>query len=257
MGYYAAWCRPPRHGFRFVIYTQDHEPAVSTSTSPAVGAGEAQPARSGGARGGKHRHQAVRHATAMDASGGARAHFSGMGEDHARKPDPLRTSCGGRGRGARPCWRAPPGERRRTTARRPGGRSTSPMAAPSFRPSGRGPSGRHGHLARGHRDRGLGLNLHGPPWDVDLFVPALIDGVFGTRAWYRELARAPVARSRQGPPPPGANGTKGGRPRRWRAAEGRRARASSACLLRRGRGRLDGGEGLEDAVGVLRPAGTR
>jgi Protein of unknown function (DUF2442) len=63
---------------------------------------------------------------------------------------------------------------------------------------------------------GLGFNLHWPALDADLYVPALMSGIFGTRAWMtRELARAAgqvttpakaaAARS---------NGAKGGRPRK-------------------------------------------
>jgi hypothetical protein len=63
---------------------------------------------------------------------------------------------------------------------------------------------------------GLGLNLRFPTLGVDLFVPALVSGVFGTSAWMtRELARiagqktsaAKAAAAR-------ANGAKGGRPRK-------------------------------------------
>ncbi len=63
---------------------------------------------------------------------------------------------------------------------------------------------------------GLGFNLHWSGLDVDLYVPALVSGIFGTRAWMaRALAReagrttspakAAAARS---------NGAKGGRPRK-------------------------------------------
>jgi hypothetical protein len=63
---------------------------------------------------------------------------------------------------------------------------------------------------------GLGFNLHWPALDADLYVPALVSGIFGARAWMaRELARgagrttspakAAAARS---------NGAKGGRPRK-------------------------------------------
>ena len=63
---------------------------------------------------------------------------------------------------------------------------------------------------------GVGFNLHWPALDADLYVPALVSGIFGTRAWMtRELARiagstpslakAAAARS---------NGAKGGRPRK-------------------------------------------
>src|SRR5450631_4242516 len=37
---------------------------------------------------------------------------------------------------------------------------------------------------------GLGFNLHWPALDADLYVPALVSGIFGTRAWMtRALAR--------------------------------------------------------------------
>src|SRR5271170_6966890 len=47
----------------------------------------------------------------------------------------------------------------------------------------------HDDLARIQVD-GLGFNLHFPALDADLYVPALVSGIFGTRAWMaRELAR--------------------------------------------------------------------
>ncbi len=63
---------------------------------------------------------------------------------------------------------------------------------------------------------GLGFNLHWPALDVDLYVPALVSGIFGTRAW---LTRA-LARAAGQPTSPAkaasarANGAKGGRPRK-------------------------------------------
>lgn len=63
---------------------------------------------------------------------------------------------------------------------------------------------------------GLGFNLHWPTLDADLYVPALVSGVFGTRAWMmKELAR----RAGQATSPAKAaaartNGAKGGRPRK-------------------------------------------
>jgi len=63
---------------------------------------------------------------------------------------------------------------------------------------------------------GLGFNLHWPSLDADLYVPALVSGIFGTRKWMaQELARiagrttstAKAAAAR-------ANGAKGGRPRK-------------------------------------------
>ena len=63
---------------------------------------------------------------------------------------------------------------------------------------------------------GVGFNLHWPRLDADLYVPALVAGVFGTREWMRKaLARqagrtispAKAAAARE-------NGRKGGRPRK-------------------------------------------
>jgi hypothetical protein len=63
---------------------------------------------------------------------------------------------------------------------------------------------------------GLGFNLHWPVLDVDLYVPALISGVFGTRAWMTQ-ALARVAGQAKSPAKAVAartNGAKGGRPRK-------------------------------------------
>ena len=63
---------------------------------------------------------------------------------------------------------------------------------------------------------GMGFNLHWPALDVDLLVPALISGIFGTRAWMtQELARA-AGRSTSPAKAAAAraNGAKGGRPRK-------------------------------------------
>ncbi|HVY33913.1 MAG TPA: DUF2442 domain-containing protein [Caulobacteraceae bacterium] len=63
---------------------------------------------------------------------------------------------------------------------------------------------------------GVGFNLHWPALEVDLYVPALVSGIFGTRAWMtRELAR--VAGRTSSPAKAAAarsNGAKGGRPRK-------------------------------------------
>ena len=63
---------------------------------------------------------------------------------------------------------------------------------------------------------GVGFNLHWPKLDVDLYVPALVSGIFGTRAWMtRELARiAGKAISPAKSAAARANGAKGGRPRK-------------------------------------------
>jgi hypothetical protein len=67
---------------------------------------------------------------------------------------------------------------------------------------------------------GMGFNLHWPALDVDLLTPALISGLFGTRAWMtRELARAAgKATSPAKTAAARANGAKGGRPRKTAAA---------------------------------------
>ena len=63
---------------------------------------------------------------------------------------------------------------------------------------------------------GAGFNLHWPMLDADLYVPALVAGIFGTRAWMaRELASAAGrARSPAKAAAARANGAKGGRPRK-------------------------------------------
>ncbi len=65
---------------------------------------------------------------------------------------------------------------------------------------------------------GVGFNLHWPALDADLYVPALVAGVFGTREWMaKEWAR--MAGSAATPAKAAAaraNGAKGGRPRKSR-----------------------------------------
>ena len=63
---------------------------------------------------------------------------------------------------------------------------------------------------------GMGFNLHFPPLGADLYVPALVAGIFGTRRWVaRELARvAGRATSPAKASAARANGAKGGRPRK-------------------------------------------
>jgi Protein of unknown function (DUF2442) len=66
---------------------------------------------------------------------------------------------------------------------------------------------------------GLGFNLHWPALDADLYVPALVSGIFGTRAWMvSELARvAGRATSPAKAMAARSNGAKGGRPRKLRS----------------------------------------
>ena len=61
---------------------------------------------------------------------------------------------------------------------------------------------------------GLGFNLHFPALDADLYIPALVSGIFGARAWMtREFARiAGRATSPAKAAAARANGAKGGRP---------------------------------------------
>src|SRR5271166_2551722 len=63
---------------------------------------------------------------------------------------------------------------------------------------------------------GAGFNLRWPSLDVDLYVPGLVQGIFGNRAWMaRELARlAGRTRSSKKAAAARSNGAKGGRPRK-------------------------------------------
>ncbi len=67
---------------------------------------------------------------------------------------------------------------------------------------------------------GMGFNLHWPKLEVDLYVPALVSGVFGTRDWMKKaLARqAGRATSAAKAKAARANGAKGGRPRKKSAS---------------------------------------
>ncbi|HEX7239583.1 MAG TPA: DUF2442 domain-containing protein [Longimicrobiaceae bacterium] len=64
-----------------------------------------------------------------------------------------------------------------------------------------------------------GYGLRWESLDVDLAVPALLSGAFGSRAWMRELGRAGGSRTSEAKAVAAReNGRKGGRPRR--VAEG-------------------------------------
>ncbi len=60
-----------------------------------------------------------------------------------------------------------------------------------------------------------GLGLHWPRLDADLYVPALLQGVFGSKGWMAGLLGARGGRVRSAPKAAAAraNGLKGGRPR--------------------------------------------
>ena len=61
-----------------------------------------------------------------------------------------------------------------------------------------------------------GLGLHWPKLDADVYVPALLQGTFGSRSWMaRELgARGGRSRTEAKAAAARANGRKGGRPRK-------------------------------------------
>ena len=61
-----------------------------------------------------------------------------------------------------------------------------------------------------------GLGLHWPLLDADLYVPALLQGVFGSRSWMASHMGTAGGKSRSSAKAAAAreNGRKGGRPRR-------------------------------------------
>lgn len=63
---------------------------------------------------------------------------------------------------------------------------------------------------------GLGVGLHWEQLDVDLSVPGLLAGLFGTKAWVdrQRAAKAGSARSSAKAMAARQNGAKGGRPRK-------------------------------------------
>ena len=68
---------------------------------------------------------------------------------------------------------------------------------------GVGPGGLDQRLEFGEEGPGLlfdgfGFNLHWPKLEVDLYVPALVSGIFGTQAWVAsEFARQAAGRNRR------------------------------------------------------------
>lgn len=63
---------------------------------------------------------------------------------------------------------------------------------------------------------GIGFNLHWPKLDADLYVPALVAGVFGTRDWMSKALARQAGRTTSPAKAAAArtNGAKGGRPRK-------------------------------------------
>ena len=65
--------------------------------------------------------------------------------------------------------------------------------------------------------RGTGISF--PDLDVDLYVPALIEGVYGNRRWMAQLGmKGGIAKTEAKRRAARANGAKGGRPRKTTAA---------------------------------------
>jgi hypothetical protein len=64
-----------------------------------------------------------------------------------------------------------------------------------------------------------GLGLHWPQLDADVYVPALIEGAFGSRRWMQHIGElGGSARSAANPKASRENGTRGGRPKDKEAA---------------------------------------
>jgi len=60
-----------------------------------------------------------------------------------------------------------------------------------------------------------GLGLHFPKLDADVYVPALFEGIYGSRAWMKQAARvAGSTRSEAKSAAARENGKPGGRPRK-------------------------------------------
>jgi hypothetical protein len=66
----------------------------------------------------------------------------------------------------------------------------------------------------------MGDGLHWPAIDADLYVPALLQGVFGSKSWMARQLGAAGGRARSGAKIAAAreNGRKGGRPRKLASA---------------------------------------
>jgi hypothetical protein len=69
----------------------------------------------------------------------------------------------------------------------------------------------------------FGLGIHFPKLDADLYVPALLQGMFGSKRWMAAQLGAAGGRARSAAKAAASreNGKRGGRPRRSTAAAGR------------------------------------
>lgn len=77
-------------------------------------------------------------------------------------------------------------------------------------------SGANPHSLADIQVEGMGFNLHWPELDADLYVPALVAGVFGTRDWMSKAMARQAGRARTPAKAAAAraNGVKGGRPKK-------------------------------------------
>jgi len=72
---------------------------------------------------------------------------------------------------------------------------------------------------KNHELLGRGTGIHFSELNVDLYVPALIEGVYGNRRWMAQLGKkGGAARTEAKRLAARANGAKGGRPKRAAAA---------------------------------------
>jgi hypothetical protein len=96
----------------------------------------------------------------------------------------------------------------------------------------------------------VGTALSWPDLDVDLYVPALMRGVFGTKKWMSELGRAGGSvKSEAKAQAARANGAKGGRPKTYSVAvKGHKKAARTGQLVRAAAKKTAG------KPGSLRPA---
>jgi hypothetical protein len=75
---------------------------------------------------------------------------------------------------------------------------------------------------------GRGTGIHFPDLDVDLYVPALIEGVYGNRSWMANLGKiGGMAKTEAKRLAAKANGAKGGRPKSKTTTAGTKKAAAS------------------------------